>query len=75
MVYDMEKIRDVLRTIDLNYYDNLALDERQISDEFAKEIIMDNLKKAEKEFKKGTKDGNKRGIVYRSIAKDLLESL
>jgi hypothetical protein len=75
MVYDMEEIRDMLRAIDLKYYDNLALDERQINDEFAIEIIVDNLKKAEKEFKKGTKDGNKHGIVYRGIAKGLLDSL
>jgi len=72
----MDELRQKLKDIDSKYYNNL--DEKAISitnREIAKQVARDCLRKSEEFFQKGTPEDSTYGIMYRKIAKDLLDPL
>jgi hypothetical protein len=72
----MDELREKLKDIDSKYYNNL--DEKALSitnREIVKQVARDCLRKSEEFFQKGTPEDSTYGIMYRKIAKDLLDPL
>jgi hypothetical protein len=73
---EVDELLEKLRTIDLKYYNNL--DEKVITmtnKEIVKQVVRDTLRRSEEFFQKGTPEDSAYGIVYRKIAKELLDAL
>ena len=76
MAFEIDELRDKLRSIDSKYYNNL--DEKAIAmtnKEIAKQVARDLLRKSEEFFQKGTPEDIDFGVLYRKIAKEVLDSL
>jgi hypothetical protein len=76
VTFDIDELRQKLNDIDTKYYKNL--DEKALivrNNEVTKQVARDILRRAEQYFQKGTPEDAAYGIVYRKIAKELLDSL
>jgi hypothetical protein len=76
VTFETDELRDKLDVIDTKYYKNL--DEQTLTvknNEVIKQVVRDLLRRAEDFFQKGTPEDTTYGIVYRKIAKELLDSL
>jgi hypothetical protein len=75
MADDVEEMREKLRSIDLKYYNNLKDKTTKINEGVVKQVVRDSLRRSEESFQKGTPEDSMFGIMYRKIAKDLLDTL
>ncbi len=76
MSFEVDELQEKLKMIDSKYYNNL--DEKAIAitnKEIVKQVVRDSLRRSEEFFQKGTPEDSAYGIMYRRIAKDLLDSL
>lgn len=78
-----DTLREKLRKLDADYYDKLEQQYKQTSDSRYEEMKRENeqifvrlvneqLEQAEREFRKGTPEGNFQGLIHREIARHLL---
>ena len=74
MESNIDELRERLSSIDLKYYNKLDDKAKNVNDGIVKEVARDALKKAEESFQKGTPEDAMFGVMYRNIAKVLLET-
>lgn len=75
MADDVDDLREKLRSIDSKYYNNLGDKATSVNEEIVKQVARDSLRRSEEFFQKGTPEDSVFGIMYRKIAKDLLDTL
>jgi len=71
---DIDDLREMLTSIDSKYYNNLDDKAKKINEEIIKKVARDALRKSEESFQKGTPEDIMFGIMYRKIAKELLDA-
>lgn len=75
MAEDVDDLREKLINMDSMYYNNLDDKAKKTNNEIVKQVARDILRKSEEFFQKGTPEDITFGIVYRKIAKELLDTL
>jgi hypothetical protein len=75
MAEDIDDLRGKLISIDSMYYNNLDDKAKKTNKEIVKQVARDALRKSEESFQKGTPEDVTFGIMYRKIAKELLDTL
>ena len=75
MADDIDELHEKLRSIDSKYYNNLEDKVMRINEGIVKQVARETLRRSEESFQKGTPEDSMFGIMYRKIAKDLLDTL
>jgi hypothetical protein len=75
MADGIKELRKQLKELDSNFYDQLDKKTKKLNDDAVMTAIRESLQRADESFKKVTPEGNMQGIVYRRIAKNLMETL
>jgi hypothetical protein len=71
----VDELHKRFQLIDEQYYKNLNNKQERVTEEIIQQVARDILLKAEEYFKKGTHEDVMYGIMYRRIAKQLIDTL